>query len=80
MITSAKAIVIARNYVQTNYPDCVEDTPQISRLPGRLRPDEQVDTDAWEICFPWKPVKGLFRSSLGCSLLIDMKTGEILGL
>jgi hypothetical protein len=78
LIKAEQAIVIARDYIQRNYPDCVEDAPKVYRLRADLRPDDRRDADAWEVCFPWKPVKGLYRTSCGCCVLIDMASGELL--
>jgi hypothetical protein len=78
MITADEAVAIARDYIQQHYGDRVEDTPQVSQLRADLRPDDLQHADAWEVCFPWKPVKGLFRSSRGCCVHIDMKSGELI--
>ena len=80
MINKDQAILIARNYIQDAFSEYVEDTPKISRLLASLRPDNRMDSDAWEVCFPWKPVEGMYRSSRGCLVLVDMQSGEVLKL
>lgn len=78
MIPPEQAVAIAREYILCNYPDCVEDNPEVFHFPAELRPDNWLNNDAWLVTFPWKPVEGLERSSRGCSILVDMESGELL--
>jgi len=82
MITVEEAVSIARRFLQcrypNHYPDCVEDAPKVDHLRADLRPDGRLDSDAWEVWFPWKPVDGMIRTSRGCGVIVDMASGRVL--
>jgi hypothetical protein len=77
MISEDKAIAVARRRIWNDYGEFVLDAPRVWRLLADLRPDADASADAWEVCFPWKPVPGLYRSSLGCCVLVDAESGEV---
>lgn len=70
-ISAEQAIAIARAFVQRNGFDCVLDAPTVSRLPEAMHPH------AWEVMFRWTPTPGLWRSSRGCGVVVDRKTGAV---